>query len=182
MAAHALRLADEQLEALDLLGCERVGATVDPVVEGSAIGNNRRLEHGNGLGKRFSGDPFTPIGALEHRAIARDAVQPRDHMFERQIHDLGVGHGTDRLLVQRLGAAVPEKGLGPGKVEDWWRSARHCLADIVDRLGHAIGPDDQRAVAGRAGHIARIAQYRISSVTRLPRASRSNLNFAPFSS
>jgi hypothetical protein len=110
---------------------------------------------------RLGRNRLAGVGALEERAIAGNLGDARDHPIDRHVHLARRLDRSERLRLERVGAAVPEHRLGPREVEDGRRAASERLHPVADRPRQRVTPREPRVVARGAGDPSGARQARI---------------------
>ena len=133
----------------------------DPAVEARVVRHHRALEGGDRLGHGLFGDRLARIGARELLAVAGHRLQHRQRAAEVGLHLFGRLHRAERLVFERLLAAVPHELRVVGGVHHRRRGAAEHGAVDAHAGAQAVGPAQRRVVAGGARQRAVARQARI---------------------
>ncbi|MNN23376.1 hypothetical protein D3C81_1367720 [compost metagenome] len=160
VAGHAARFLEQLVAVLLGLG-QRLLVALQPAVEARVGRGQGLLELGDGVGDRVDGDLVGLVGLLDRLTVLRDRADHGHCLLVGEGHFLRVGDRAAGLLLEVVGAAVPELGDVHSRVEHGRRIDRPFLPVVADRGRQVVAAARAQVVAGVAGDDAGLGQARV---------------------
>ncbi|MNH09812.1 hypothetical protein D3C79_692730 [compost metagenome] len=151
----------EQLITGQLLRRQRLGIPLQPAIEGSIGGDQGLLEGGDGVGHLVDAEVRLAVNGVEAGAVLGQGVQGLHRQLVGEGHLQRVGDGAGRLLLQILGATIPELHEVEAGIEHGRRVDRPLLPFVAEGADLIVHPAGRQVVAGVARDGVGLGQPRL---------------------